>query len=89
MIDVIKIRALCESHLVDTNNSFHQLTCFIDEFVSSDKVYELDENRQLAIFNLQEDLARFDDTQQLAPDPGFLNADQVRKAIKLFLFQMN
>ena len=58
---------------------------FVDDFVSSDLVYDLGGDLQKAVLVLQEDLARFNPSHPDMPHPGFLSAKQVSKSIRLFL----
>ena len=87
MNDINNIRELCSSVLSDDIASFRHLINLVDDFVSSDRVYDLDENLQRVVFALQEDLARFDPLRPNVPDLGFLSAMQACQSIRLFLNQ--
>ncbi|WP_338445672.1 hypothetical protein V5F89_10910 [Pelagerythrobacter marensis] len=85
MNDIQKLYKLASLFLSDDEGSFDNLMKFIDDLVSSDRIYELDHPSQRAILSLQEDLAIFDPQNPKSPDVGFLSLDQVKEAVRLYL----
>lgn len=85
MNDLSDLETLCKIALSGEASSIRDLTEYIDELVSSDRVYDFDENLQNRILSFQVDLASFDSVHPNMPDYGFLNLDQIMRSIRLFL----
>ena len=87
MNDKQDIRAHCEEVLMNGQPSFRNLVDLIDNYVSSDQVYQSSEEYKDAIFALQEDLARVELGRSHPPESGFLSLEEAQESIRFFLRQ--
>jgi hypothetical protein len=86
MSEVEHLYRLCEIFLEgQEKGELDRLIAFVDDFVSSDKVYDFEDHLQRAVLSLQDTLAIFDAENPDVPRTGFASLKQVSGAVYSFL----